>query len=171
MTRGAITGILISIVLATAPAFADDPFLLKDTKKEYKQALKQFKAEGWSVWDGSISLEEAVKQYYLAIERAGLSPLLLRVSGIGGTSNAAMRRATNNATTEYSRIQNGQIDGCTLIRIKNEQTGDKAVTSTSVTSSRRSQSSGKVSLPPPILTLSRTLENNRFEVIIYYIIQ
>ena len=97
--------------------------------------------------------------------------MLMKVCGIGGTMNAAMRRAENNASTQYTRLQNGQVDGSTIIQITNEYADGKTSTSTTLNSSFRSHSTENVRLPAPSLTLIRTIENGRFEVLLLYIIQ
>ena len=163
----AICFLAISALSVDATTMGDKK--LTSLRSEYKKAVKQFKKEGWKVSGNSQSLEDAVERHFMVLEETGIDGQVIEGRATAKDLNLAMRRATNNAKSQYISLQQSDIEGRTQIDIVNEA-GSEASTKTRVESHTASSSKDTLKGFKPTVSLYRKLPDGNYEAKSLYVV-
>ena len=142
--------------------------LSKAMQKAYKAECKQLKKEGWKLDNNTLSVEDAMLEYYQQLDKGGQNVMHIIGFGQSKTANIALQKAMTNARAQWTATQGGNVSGSTTIQISNEQSASPTSKQESE-STIRSSSEQVVKGFHPTVSLSRTLPDGTIEVRLYYI--
>lgn len=149
---------------------AQDKLKDKALRKECKEKLKQFKEEGWGVYQDSQTLDEALTAFYMKIEACGDS--LQQVVGVAEHRNPQMaqRKAFYSAARQCASMKGATIKGGMKTTMTNEATADSTTSKVTHDASYESNVSETVKSLVPELSLSRLRSNGNTEVQLFFLI-
>ena len=157
-----LCGIWAMVLGQTSP-----PVLSKAMQKECRLFYKQLKAEDWKVWEMPQSLNSAVNTYYEKLAAEGEDITVIVGTGTAKTSATAKHKAEIHAKSQYASTLGSMVDSrFSMTEVNNGHGGD----STNLALGVNVNTSNKVKLPKPSLTIWRSLPDNTTEVRIYYLI-
>lgn len=106
-------------LLISGICFAYDGKHGSDIKKEYKKAYKELKSEGWQVYGSSLSLEDALKNYYQKLKEGDddLHPIITEAEG--NNEHTAMRKALHRANNMYAGQKETEVTSDANINLSN----------------------------------------------------
>lgn len=100
------------LLVAAAPANAQDKALRKALKKEYKQKMKEYNKEGWKIFGSSRSLSVALLTHYKKLNDGGENVYeIVGVASAFKSKNVGKQMALNNAANEYASQAGAKVKG------------------------------------------------------------
>lgn len=138
--------------------------LSKEAAKSYKKVCKQLKRDGWTTYDKTMTLEDAMMQYYLQWDADAGN--LQQVIGTGSDKNPnkAYRQAQLNAS-----VAQASQKGITVKVFTQMIMSSSSGTSSDVNSLTQVEQSVKPATPT--VSLSRRLKDGTTEVNLYYLLK
>lgn len=94
--------ILSFFLLKSGICFAYDGKHDSDIKKKYKKVYKELKSEGWQVYGSSLSLENALKNFYRKLEEDDDDLRSIITEAEGNNEHTAMKKALHRANNIYA---------------------------------------------------------------------
>ena len=102
----------IMMVGAVESVNAENKLLRKAQKKEYKNKMKQFKKEGWTLYGSSRTLEVVLLTHYDKLEALGERGYeLMGEASKYKNNNVGKQTAINNACNIYARNAGSYVKG------------------------------------------------------------
>ncbi|MCR5820304.1 MAG: hypothetical protein K6F94_05075 [Bacteroidaceae bacterium] len=114
--------LLALFMLTSVNSYAQyDKALRKAQEKEYKQKMKQYKKEKWTIYGSAHSLEVALLKHYKQLEQLGDNGVQVMGEASNFKSkNIGKQAAMNNACVTYARNAGSTLKG----RIATDMMGD-----------------------------------------------
>lgn len=175
---------LINSYAGTSASVDDDPVkqrlakMSKPMRKECETVIKQLKKEGWKIYGSSdysfdkdfSSIDDALTSYFMALDNNTVvfSPIV--GVGINHSENTAARMACHRAITQYISLKETHILNYTVSQVTEQAYNLAYEYSSENTSVSISTAQRKIRNMYPEFMLSRNLEDNSFEVRVYYIV-
>ena len=101
----------LAMIIATPNCYAQyDKMLKKAQKKEYKEKMKQFKKEGWTIYGSSHTLEVALLEHYIKKQDPNAKEMV-GVASAFMSKNIGKQAALNSAINEYARQAQSFVQG------------------------------------------------------------
>ncbi len=148
---------------------ADNGELAKSLRKECKKAVKKFEKEGWTVSGVSRTIEQAMEAHYLAVQDAGASAQIIEGSGKAKSVNVAVKKAMNNAASQFSTMNASKVDVRTEMELSNESSSE-AESQSSFSSSYVSSSKQKMKNFVPTAVFYRQSSDGTVEAKALYVV-
>ena len=133
--------------------------------------IKRLKAEGWSVYGNTKSLEDALHIYYEEIEKANADVQTLIGSAESKNTNQALSKAQHHLKTQYASMMESKLSGETNIQMKNEISESTSKSNIEFDSTYESSVNYKLKTLKPNLIITRTKANGNVEIQIFLIVK
>lgn len=143
----------------------------KDIQKECSRMIKRLKAEGWSVYGNTQSLEDALHVYYEEIGKADAEIQTLIANAEAKNINQATSKAQHHLKAQYASMMESKITGETNIQMKNEVSESTAKSNIEFDSTYESSVNYKLKTIKPNLIITRTKPNGNVEIQMFLIVK
>jgi hypothetical protein len=142
----------------------------KALRKECKAKCKELRAQGWTVYNQEVTLDDAVTAFYQKIEVQGDSTMQVVGTGEHRDAHTAQRKAYMQAARQLAGMKGTRVSGRMKTDMRNEAAGDSVTSVTTHDSSFESSTQQTVKSLEPALTLSRPLSNGNTEVQMFFLV-
>ena len=113
--------ILLSLILAFGVVDAENKQLQKAREKAYKEKMKQYKKDKWTLFGSSKTLELALLEHYDKLNTGGDNTNeILGIASRFKSKNVGHQMAINSACNTYAQSAGGNVRG----RIASDMAGD-----------------------------------------------
>lgn len=102
---------IMMIAPVTVTVSAQNKSLEKALKKEYKNKMKEYSKNGWSLFGSSRSLDVALLKHYEKINELGDEAVEIVGMASGERDNVVLQHAINNACNIYARQAGSKVRG------------------------------------------------------------
>lgn len=143
----------------------------KEIQKECNKTTKRLKAEGWSVYGNTKSLEDALHIYYEEIEKAGTDVQTLISSAEAKNTNQALTKAQHHLKAQYASMMESKINGETNIQMENETYDFTTKSKIEFDSTYESNINYKLKNLKPNLIITRIKPNGDVEIQMFLIVK
>lgn len=143
----------------------------KDIQKECKKMCKQLKSEGWVVYGSTLSLEDALQNYYKELENAGSEAQTVISKSEAKNTNLAMSKAKHHLKVQYASMTESNVSGETNVQVTNEASDTTIKSNIKFDSTYESSVNQRVQTLKPDLILTRTKDNGNIEIQMYLIVK
>ena len=156
--------------VSAIPLHALDKKRTSKVEKICKKECKQLKKEGWKVYGKAQELDEAILNYYIALEEGSDSLHSVVSTAEDRDINQAKNKAHHNAMNQLASMRESLVEGVTTVETTNEQGSDGVKSNTSMVNSTKTSVKQQVKALKPILTLSRKKSDDKTEIRMYYLV-